>query len=148
MSLYSFNQGEPKELPHEIRLSNGDIRTDSSSFTDEELADAGYVFAGFAPEHDAATQKATWSGTAWMVSDKTAQELQAERDALWAEIRQQRDQKINNFEWRISRCLSETRQGISPTSDTIAELDAYVQSLRNITDQSDPSSISWPVEPS
>lgn len=148
MSLYSFNQGEPKELPYKIFLSNGDDRTDPSSFTDEEIADAGYVFAGFPPEHNSETQKATWSGTAWVVSDRTAEELQAVQDLLWAEIRQQRDEKINDFEWRVSRYLSETRQGISPTTDTISELDAYMQALRNITDQTDPSNISWPTEPS
>ena len=147
MSLYSFDQGEPKELPFKIRLSNGNVRTDPSSFTDEEIADAGYVYAGFAPAHNTETQKAAWNGTAWIVSDKTAEELQAEQDVLWDEIREQRDEKINSFEWRISRYLSETRQGISPTTDTITELDAYMQSLRDITSQTDPRSISWPVQP-
>ena len=79
--------------------------------------------------------------------DRTAEELQAEQDVLWDEIREQRDEKINSFEWRISRYLSETRQGVSFTTDTIAELDAYMQSLRDITSQMDPRSISWPVQP-
>ena len=43
MSLYSLNQGEPRELPFKIKLSNGQVRTDPSSFTAEELADVGYV---------------------------------------------------------------------------------------------------------
>lgn len=146
MSLYSLNQGEPRELPFKIKLSNGQVRTDPSSFTDEELADVGYVFAGFAPEIDSQTQKATWSGTAWVVSDKTAEELQVKQDALWAEIRIQRDQLISDFEWRISRCLSQTRQGVT-TTDAIADLDAYMQALRDVTTQSDPSNISWPTKP-
>ena len=146
MSLYSLNQGEPRELPFKIKLSNGHVRTDPSSFTDEELADVGYVFAGFAPEIDSQTQKATWSGTAWVVSDKTAEELQVKQDALWAEIRIQRDRLISDFEWRISRCLSQTRQGVT-TTDAIADLDAYMQALRDVTTQSDPSNISWPTKP-
>lgn len=148
MSLYSFDQGEPKGLPFKIRLSNGSVRTDPSSFTDEEIADAGYVYAGFAPAHNTETQKATWNGTAWVISDRTAEELQAEQDVLWDEIREQRDEKINSFEWRISRYLSEARQGINPTTDTITELDNYVQQLRNITTQSDPRNIVWPTKPS
>ena len=148
MTLYSFDQGEPKELPFKIRLSNGSVRTDPSSFTDEEIADAGYVYAGFAPAHNTETQKATWNGTAWVISDRTAAELQAEQDVLWDEIREQRDEKINSFEWRISRYLSEARQGINPTTDTITELDNYVQQLRNITTQSDPKNIVWPTKPS
>lgn len=145
--LYSLNKAEPKELPFKIYLSDGKERTDPSSFTDDEIADAGYVFAGFAPAHDSTTQKATWNGTEWVISNKTAEELQAEKDNLWKEIREQRDEKINNFEWRISRYLSETRQGINPTTDTISQLDTYVQALRNITKQTDPSNITWPSIP-
>lgn len=145
--LYSLNKTEPKELPFKIYLSDGKQRTDPSSFTDDEIADAGYVFAGFAPAHDSTTQKATWNGTEWVISNKTAEELQAEKDNLWKEIREQRDEKINNFEWRISRYLSETRQGINPTTDTISQLDTYVQALRNITKQTDPSNITWPSIP-
>ena len=145
--LYSLNKAEPKELPFKIYLSDGKQRTDPSSFTDDEIADAGYVFAGFAPAHDSTTQKATWNGTEWVISNKTAEELQAEKDNLWKEIREQRDEKINNFEWRISRYLSETRQGINPTTDTISQLDTYVQALRNITKQTDPSNITWPSIP-
>lgn len=145
--LYSLNKAEPKELPFKIYLSNGLVRTDPSSFTDDEIADAGYVFAGFAPAHDSTTQKATWDGTAWVISNKTAEELQAEKDNLWKEIREQRDIKFNEFEWRISRYLSETRQGINPTTDTINSLDTYLQALRDITKQADPSNISWPNKP-
>ena len=145
--LYSFNQGEPQELPFKIQLSNGQIRTDPSSFTDEEIADAGYVFAGFKPEHNTDTQKATWNGSEWVVSDKTAEEIKAEQDVLWNTHRSERDDKINSFEWRISRYLSEVRQGINPTTDDIAELDAYVNALRNLTNQSDPNNIVWPTEP-
>ena len=147
MSLYSLNQGEPRELPFKIKLSNGQVRTDPSSFTAEELADVGYVFAGFAPEIDSKTQKVTWAGTTWVVSDKTAEDIQADQNVLWAEIRIQRDQLISEFEWRISRYLSETRQGMT-TTDAIAELDAYMQALRDVTSQSDPANISWPTKPS
>ena len=145
--LYSHNKAEPKELPFKIYLSNGQVRTDPSSFSNEEIEDAGYVYAGFAPAHDTTTQKATWDGTAWVISNKTAEELQAEKDNLWKEIREQRDIKFNEFEWRISRYLSETRQGISPTTDAISDLDTYVQALRNITKQADPYNITWPSIP-
>ena len=146
--LYSFNKNEPKELPFKIYLSNGRVRTDPSTFTDEEITDAGYVFAGFPPPHETATQKATWNGTAWVISNKTDEELQAEKDELWKEIREQREEKINDFEWRISRYLSETRQGINPTTDVISDLDTYMQALRNITKQTDPANINWPTIPS
>ncbi len=145
--LYSLNKAEPKELPFKIYLSNGQVRTDPSSFSSQEIEDAGYVYAGFAPVHDTTTQKATWDGTAWVISNKTTEEIQAEKDQLWKDVRIERDEKINEFEWRISRYLSETRQGISPTTDAISDLDTYVQALRNITKQTDPSNITWPTKP-
>ena len=45
------------------------------------------------------------------------------------------------------RNLSETRQGLD-TTDKIADLDAYVQALRDITTStSDPTAVSWPSIP-
>ena len=41
--LYSYKGGEPQELPFRIVLSNGKTRTSQTPFTEEELADAGYV---------------------------------------------------------------------------------------------------------
>jgi hypothetical protein len=37
-TLYSYQGQEPQELPERIRLSGGRTRTDSSTFTEEEIA--------------------------------------------------------------------------------------------------------------
>ena len=52
---------------------------------------------------------------------------------------------IQNVEWRIMRYHSEVRLGITTTTDSISDLDTYIQGLRDITNQSDPSSITWPA---
>jgi hypothetical protein len=41
--LYSLNGAYPKPLPKRIVLSNGTTRTDPTTFTPEEIADAGYI---------------------------------------------------------------------------------------------------------
>ena len=43
MNLYSFNGSEPKPLPNRIVLPDGQTRTDNSTFSELELASAGYV---------------------------------------------------------------------------------------------------------
>ncbi len=42
------------------------------------------------------------------------------------------------------RNLSETRIGITTTTDNISDLDTYIQALRDISKQTDPENITWP----
>ena len=67
-----------------------------------------------------------------------------EEQRLWAEIRRLRDEKINEVEWRYNRYARETRLEITPTDD-ITVLDTYVQALADITEQEDPTNITWPT---
>jgi hypothetical protein len=75
--LYSYNGQYPTSLPERIRLSDGSTRTDSSTFTSDELTDAGYVAAGDFPAYDSDTQKVIWNGTAWEVVSLTTEEINA-----------------------------------------------------------------------
>ena len=143
--LYSYNNEYPIEIPDRIRLSDGSTRTDSSTFTDAEIQDAGYVSVSDPPSYDSSTHKLTWTGTAWQVVALTTDELNTIQSNLWSEVRKTRDNMIQNVEWRIMRYQSEVRLGITTTTDSISDLDTYVQELRDITDQSDPSSITWPA---
>ena len=143
--LYSYKGEYPTSLPERIRLSDGITRTDSSTFTEEELTDAGYVAAGDYPAYDSTTQKVIWNGTAWEVIDLTTEEINAIVNQQWAEVRESRDEKIEEVEWRVMRNLSETRQGLD-TTDNISELDTYIQALRDITSTTtNPLEVSWPT---
>lgn len=64
--LYSYKGSYPKKLPERIRLSNGLTRTNSSTYTEEEITDAGY-FAVSVPTYDPATQKLAWDGNVFNV---------------------------------------------------------------------------------
>jgi hypothetical protein len=77
----------------------------------------------------------------------TAEELaEIERqniDRQWVSVRDERDQKIKDFEWRYMRYERQVRLNITPT-DNIADMDTYIQALADITQQSDPFNIIWP----
>lgn len=79
MVIHSYNGSYPQPLPFRIRLSDGRTRTDPTSFTAEEITDAGYVAV---PDKPSTTdsQVVEWDTQAvdWVVRDKTAEELAAE----------------------------------------------------------------------
>ena len=138
--LVSYRNQYPIELPYRIRLSSGATRTDPSTFTDEEILDAGYVKVDPPPEI-AEDELLSWTDGNWVI-----EQVVKNSDLKWREIRHMREAEINAAEWRISRYNSERRLEI-PTTDNIADLDQYVQALRDITKQSDPFNVEWPARP-
>lgn len=144
--LYSLNGNYPTPLPNRIRLTNGLTRTDRSTFTAEEISNAGYVAVNDCPVVDN-SQVVYWSTEQinWVVRDKTQEELQEEIQSKWKEIREIRDKKLSELDWRVIRHASEIRLGLTPTDD-INLLDVYAQALRDITKQENPYEITWPSE--
>lgn len=146
MPLYSYKTEYPNpEIPERIRLSDGSTRTDSSTFTSDELVDAGYVEVPNPPDFNQETHKLIWSGTEWQTISLTELEISSRNVARWQDIRETRDAKIKEVEWRVMRNLSETRQGLD-TTDNITDLDTYIQKLRDITSTTtNPLEVSWPM---
>lgn len=70
--LYSRNQAKPAPLPSRLRMPDGSTRTDPATFTDEEIAAAGYVLAPAKPAFDATTHALEWEGTDWVVVELPA----------------------------------------------------------------------------
>lgn len=61
--------------------------------------------------------------------------------------RKERDRRMDAFQWRLQRHAREVRLGLTPT-DNIADLDAYMQALADVTAQAGfPDDITWPEEP-
>jgi hypothetical protein len=145
---YSHNNEYPeKDLPFRITLSNGQVRTDPSSFTQDELVSAGFTTTTEPPSFNSRTHKLTWTGTEWQVIELTSEELTVLSNQEWITVRNQRDELIRNIEWKVFRNLSETRLGVTTTTDNLSQLDTYIQELRDITSQSDPFAINWPSDP-
>jgi hypothetical protein len=88
MTLYSYKSQYPKPLPHRITLSDGRTRTDPSSFTVQEIEDAGYTVALDKPIVNP-WQNLNWTGASWAVSDKPADQLKAEKEHQINALREQ-----------------------------------------------------------
>ena len=147
MPLYSYKTEYPSsKISQRIRLSDGSTRTDSSTFTSDQLLDAGYVEVSNPPDFNQETHKLVWTGTEWQIVILTESEISDRNVKRWDVIRKIREDKIKHVEWRVMRNLSETRQGVTPTTDNISDLDTYIQSLRDITSSTtNPLEVVWPV---
>lgn len=71
----------------------------------------------------------------------TLEEVTSEK---WFAVRQERDVKMNEFQWRYERYNRELRLGL-PNTDNLEMLDNYMQALADITKQDDPFNINWPT---
>jgi hypothetical protein len=141
--FYSYKKQYPDALPDRIRLSNGMTRTDKSTFTEEELADAGYKLTLAKPIYDTRSQSLSWDGENWLSTELTTEQIQSIVSNKWDEVRLNREELFKEVEWKYFRYNSQLRLGITPTDD-IEALDKYVQELRDITKQEDPFNIVWP----
>jgi len=139
MAIYSYKGQEPQPLPERIRLSNGLTRTDSSTFSEEELADAGYVLAEDRPTITE-FQNLSWNQTGWVVEDKSEVEMIALRGNEWARVREKRNMMLKETDWIIVRQLEKGEK----VDEAILQ---YRQALRDITLQTDPFNLQWPVNP-
>ena len=141
MALYSLNGEYPQALPERIRLSNGQTRSDSSTFTAEEIADAGYV-AVVKPPYKSITHTLDWDGTNFtsrLYND-------AEIDNKWVEVRDNRDQILNRIDEMHGVTIDvDTYKSAETTAELSDDQKAAKQALRDITDQDNPFDISWPI---
>ena len=121
MTLYSHNQNTPDTLPEKIVLSNGFTRTDSSSFTAEEIADAGYVAAPEKPSFNVKTHRCLWVNTDWVVSELPDSEKAYIKEQQWRVAQKQ-----------ISDCYRQTRQDMDAGKEPLyllTDIDAYYDQL-------------------
>ena len=145
---YSVNGDYPiTTLPHRIRLSNGLTKTDNTTFTDSDLVSAGITTVADNPSYNANTQKLVWNRetTEWDVTELTQDELDQITDSKWIQVRSQRDYLLSEADQRVLRYQSEERAGITTHTDSISDLDTYMQELRDIPQtNTNPDNIVWP----
>lgn len=75
-----------------------------------------------------------WDSLQWMTDSTQATATD------WRDVRLERDMRLAATDWRVMRAI-EQGQALSP------EWQAYRQALRDITDQPDPTNITWPARP-
>lgn len=74
-------------------------------------------------------------------------QIPVDRETLAAQARTERDNRINQVQWRYARIERQLRLGIAPEDD-LAVLDKYVHELTEIPQQPGfPAGIHWPINP-
>ena len=79
--LYSKNGSYPAPLPHRIVMPDGLTRTDASTFTEEEIAAAGYVVVEDQPIVEY-PNKVDWTSEGWVVRGPNETEIYQERQRI------------------------------------------------------------------
>jgi len=136
MILYSHNGAYPCPLPNRIVLSNGQSRTDRSTFTPEEIADAGWV-AVSDPPPIIYPNKLDWDGFAWVSRAPNAVEI----ELRWIEVRRIRDNRLAQTDFQI---LKAYEQGVAADAGLVT----YRQAMRDTPQNTaDPFFVTWPSMP-
>jgi len=141
--MYSYKGSTPASLPERIRLSNGMTRTDKSSFTDAEIADAGYVYVEpFSTSYEERTQKVLWDSetVSWQLLDKTEDEIVKYDDDMWNGIRTERNELLQASDVDVIKELEVSGAVSQPLKD-------YRQALRDLPQTQELYSITWPTKP-
>ena len=136
--LYSYNNGYPTLIPNRIRLSNGFTRTDRSTYTAEEIADAGYVPVADPPTVEY-PNKLDWSDTDWVIREPNENEISIQ----WESIKKECQQLLSDTDYKVIKAYE---LGIPLSQEWIS----YRQSLRDIYNNVngiDPWNVVWPEAP-
>jgi hypothetical protein len=133
--LYSHNTATPAPLPHRIRFVDGSTRTDSSTFTPDELGRAGYSGPYERPECNPKLETIDWDGTQFLVRPYNFDELQTQH----AKVRQQRIQLLQSCDWTQ---INDYDLGADREAWA-----AYRHALRDLADAANPFDITWPQPP-
>ena len=76
----------------------------------------------------------------WLITSASAEEITERENTQWDDVRTERNRLLTECDW--------TQFQDSPISGSkLTEWQTYRQSLRDITSQSNPFEISWPVKP-
>ena len=136
--LYSYNSGYPAQIPNRIRLSNGLTRTDRSTYTPEEIADAGYMQVPDQPSVPY-PNKLDWTGTDWLIRVPNESEVLTQ----WESIKKECQKLLSDTDYKVIKAYE---LGIPLNQEWID----YRQSLRDIynnVNNIDPWNVVWPTVP-
>lgn len=92
--LYSLNGEYPRPLPNRIRLSSGETRT--TTFTAEEIANAGYTIVADPPILSR-YEVLSWNGSEWAVTDPRT--LENAKQIRLQDLKEVRQAAEKNLTW-------------------------------------------------
>lgn len=102
-ALYSYQGQEPKVLPFKIRLNDGTAPSDPSTYTDEQIAEAGFTGPYTFPEHEELSQRVNWDSEnlEYVVEDFLVPGFDMTEEEVWAGIRNVRNILLTESDWTV-----------------------------------------------
>lgn len=136
MALYSYKGAWPTQLPNRLKFSDGTTKTDKSTFTQEEIANAGWVEV---PNPPIAyyPNKLEWVNGEWNVREPNASEIAFK----WQEIKNECERRLAETDYKVIKAV-ETGVALDPI------LSQYRQELRDLynnVNDVDPWTVTYPV---
>jgi len=139
---YPYNEGNLTEdnpstsFPYDP-LTNTDVRESFSVVQVFPKAQTSFnERTQFCKRGNPALKNGKWEQT-WNVSEKHPDEITVDEGFKWLEIRNQRNQKLQETDWQMTKAME--------TGEDASNLRNYRQKLRDIPqDQANPFSITWP----
>jgi hypothetical protein len=134
--LYSYKNQYPSPLPHRIVLSNGFSRTDNTTFTSEEILDAGYVAIDNPPTVEY-PNRLDWNGTGWVIREPNEIEILQQVQQVQGECKS----RLFETDYKVIKAVE---QGVAVEPHVVA----YRQQLRDLYNSvatSDMWNVTWPV---
>lgn len=141
--VYTQNGCFPRLLPEMMQLSDGTIVTRASTYTEEQIADAGWVLAPDIPQINPSTQKVSWNEDTvqWDVLSLSDEEISQANEQAWSGIRHERNTYLAETDYIVLRAY-ETGTAVP------AEWATYRQALRDLPSTStDYNAVVWPTRP-
>ena len=137
MKLYSLNGKFPAPLPHRILLSSGKTRTGSESFTNEEIANAGFTEV-LDPPHCEYPNKIGWDSNKkeWFIREPNDSELRNQ----WDFIRKECTRRLEETDYKIIKAM-ETGLPVDPSYVTYRQ---ELRDLYNNVNNIDPWNVRFP----
>jgi hypothetical protein len=135
MALYSYKGAWPTRLPNRLKFPDGSTRTDKTTFTPEEIADAGWIEVEDPPAVDY-PNKLEWDGQNWSVREPNA----SETSLKWQEIRNECERKLAETDYKVIKAV-ESGQSLDPV---IVQYRQELRDLYNNVNNVDPWNVKYP----
>lgn len=135
-ALYSYQGQEPQVLPYRIRLNDGTAPSDPTTYTDKQLAEAGFTGPYTKPEFNDEVET-----QAWDFEEQNWVTTPIPNEVFWEKMRGTRDKLLSSSDW--------SQLPDAPlTSSQKTQWKTYRQELRDLPiNTEDPKNIVWPLQP-
>jgi len=145
--IYSKNGSYPTKIPNRIILSNGMTRTDSTTFTEQEISDAEYIKVDNSPAVDY-PNKLEWDGEnlQWIIREPNEEEIAYQ----WNNIRERCEQLLSETDYKVTKAIELAYiNGTTVDQELEPNYVTYRQELRDLCNNvnNDPWNVVWPTKP-